>query len=113
MSHWSLTLSASPVSTASNVRDEDYAALDDLAGGKPLRHRYRINCLTTAVVTQVLNDAHASGATVADLHLAGYGEHHEIRVHLTGIGSAEARELSDRFYGLEGVTACQVEHQWT
>ncbi len=105
-------MSASAAFASPSVRDEDYAALDGLAGGKPLRHRYRITCATPLVVAELLTAAQDAGAAVGDLHLAGYGEHHEIRLRLTGIGSAEARGLSDRFHRLAGVTACQVEHQW-
>ncbi|MBP7704634.1 MAG: hypothetical protein KA105_05050 [Caulobacter sp.] len=102
-------MSASP---ALSTR-EDYAALDSLAGAKPLRHRYRLLCdQAAAAVRDLVMTVAESGAKLDDLTLTNWGDGGEIRLRLTGLSSAQARDLSDRLYAVPGVTFCQVEHQW-
>jgi hypothetical protein len=107
---WSLALSSSP---ALAPTADDFAALDSLAGARPLSHRYRVLCDNGAAAIAPLTAAVTeAGGALSGLVLNAYGPGDEIRLRVGALSCADARALSDRLHALPGITFCQVEHQW-
>lgn len=95
------------------IAADDYAALENLTGARPLRHRYRVLCDNgAAAIASVAVAVTDAGAALAGLVLNEYGAGGEIRLRVGGLSCAQARALSDRLYDIPGITFCQVEHQW-